>query len=457
MSKSWPKVRLGDVLRPVARPLDAKPDETYREIGIRSHGKGVFHKVPVSGLEIGGKRVFWMQPGDFVLNIVFAWEGAVAVLSEAEAGMIGSHRFPTFRADELRLDSRFLLAYLKTQEGRTLLGKVSPGGAGRNRTLSKPAFLNQLVPLPPLVQQRRVVVQIEELSAQIHEARAVREQAVAETDRLYATQLAASMDPHGEGWERATVADVLLSLDAGWSPQCDDVPARGDQWGVLKTTAVQWCEFRAHENKALPSALEPLPALCVQEGDVLVTRAGPRKRVGVVAAVRKTEPRLTISDKLIRLRPNPLKVAPRFLELSLASPFSQEHLVNRKTGLADAQVNITQAILRATPIAYPRSLRPFALIASLNNAFTAPSTIRTWARMPWGPRSLEGMVPCAGLSSGPSSPPMPPTDFFVPRRLTRPATGSFIPYFSFRMRSNESFEWTTRTFRTAASFAGRPM
>lgn len=198
MSKSWPKVRLGDVLRPVARPLDAKPDEMYREIGIRSHGKGVFHKAPVSGLELGDKRVFWMQPGDFVLNIVFAWEGAVAVLSEAEAGMIGSHRFPTFRADEPRLDSRFLLAYLKTHEGRALLGKVSPGGAGRNRTLSKPTFLNQLVPLPPLAQQRRVVAQIEELSAQIHEATALRQQAATEAEAL-ARHVAADFFPEPAG------------------------------------------------------------------------------------------------------------------------------------------------------------------------------------------------------------------------------------------------------------------
>jgi type I restriction enzyme S subunit len=69
--------------------------------------------------------------------------------------------------------------------------------------------------------------------------------------------------------------------------------------------------------------------------------------------VRESEPQLTISDKLIRLRPDRAKIDPRFLELSLASPFSQEHLVRRKTGLADAQVNISQAILRATPIAYP--------------------------------------------------------------------------------------------------------
>lgn len=176
MSKTWPKVRLGDVLKPTARPVDVKPDELYREIGIRSHGKGVFHKTPISGLELGNKRVFWIQPGDFVLNIVFAWEGAVALLSEAEAEMIGSHRFPTFRADEARLDSRYLLAYFKTHEGRGVLGTVSPGGAGRNRTLSKTALLQHEFSLPPLAQQMRVVAQIEGLSGKIREVQTLRQE-----------------------------------------------------------------------------------------------------------------------------------------------------------------------------------------------------------------------------------------------------------------------------------------
>ena len=53
------------------------------------------------------------------------------------------------------------------------------------------------------------------------------------------------------------------------------------------------------------------------------------------------------------MRSDQTKIESRFLELSLASPFSQEHLVQRKAGLADAQVNISQTILKATPVAYP--------------------------------------------------------------------------------------------------------
>jgi len=142
-------------------------------------------------------------------------------------------------------------------------------------------------------------------------------------------------------------------MDSGWSPQCLDQQSRSDQWGVLKTTSIQWGEFDPAENKALPEFLQPNPELSVHIGDVLVTRAGPRKRVGVVATVREVNAHLMISDKLIRIRPNKSRITSRFLEMTLSSPFSQEYLFQRKTGLADAQVNISQSILKATPIAYP--------------------------------------------------------------------------------------------------------
>jgi restriction endonuclease S subunit len=171
---TWPRVRLGDVLQPVPRPVDVDGATEYREIGIRSHGRGLFHKEPVSGTALGDKKVFWVEPGDFVLNIVFAWEGAVGIVGEAETGMIGSHRFPTFRPDVSRLDTRFLLHYFRTKEGLDALLRVSPGGAGRNRTLSRKAFLNLEVPLPALPEQRSVVQQVEELERKIAEAARLR-------------------------------------------------------------------------------------------------------------------------------------------------------------------------------------------------------------------------------------------------------------------------------------------
>lgn len=159
-----PPICLSDVLVHTPRPLTVAPSATYREIGTRSFGKGIFHKPAVSGLTLGEKKMFSIEPGDLVVNIVFAWEGAVAIAGEGERGMVASHRFPTFRARTDTLNLRYLLYFLNTRDGRALLDRVSPGGAGRNRTLSRVAFLQEPISLPGRDEQDRIVGQLDRIA-----------------------------------------------------------------------------------------------------------------------------------------------------------------------------------------------------------------------------------------------------------------------------------------------------
>lgn len=152
----WPVVPLNRFLTKVRREIDVQPRELYSQIGIRSWGKGIFHKEPMTGEEIGDKHIFWVEPGDFVLNIVFAWEGAVALVSKKEKGMCASHRFPTFIPNPTLCDAQYLLRYFQTPIGVEQLGLCSPGGAGRNRTLNQSEFLSLSIPLPPLAEQRKI-------------------------------------------------------------------------------------------------------------------------------------------------------------------------------------------------------------------------------------------------------------------------------------------------------------
>jgi len=154
--ENWCTTRLTTFLKKVRRPVAVEPQTLYRQIGARSFGKGIFHKEPVTGEDLGDKGVFWVRPGDFVLNIVFAWEGAVALISEAEEGMCASHRFPTFIIDDTICDPAFLLLYFKTKKGVEQLALASPGGAGRNRTLNQADFLNLIITLPSLPEQRKI-------------------------------------------------------------------------------------------------------------------------------------------------------------------------------------------------------------------------------------------------------------------------------------------------------------
>ena len=156
MPEAWKASTISEILTKVSMPVDVEASSFYREIGIRSHGKGIFHKAPLLGKALGNKRVFHIEPGCFVVNIVFAWEQAVAKTTDAEVGMIASHRFPMFKPKKARCDIDFILYFFKTKRGKFLLELASPGGAGRNKTLGQSEFSKLRLMLPPTHEQKKI-------------------------------------------------------------------------------------------------------------------------------------------------------------------------------------------------------------------------------------------------------------------------------------------------------------
>jgi type I restriction enzyme, S subunit len=154
------RARVGDILKLERRAVEVNIDSTYEEIGIRSFGRGVFHKEPASGAQLAAKRVFKIEPGDLLLSNVFAWEGAIAVASESERGKIGSHRFMTYVPLDRRIDTTWVSWYFRSEAGLELIRQASPGSAGRNRTLAIDRFEAIEIPLPPIEEQRRTAAEL---------------------------------------------------------------------------------------------------------------------------------------------------------------------------------------------------------------------------------------------------------------------------------------------------------
>lgn len=155
------RARVGTVLDLVRRQVRVDPGETYGEIGVRSFGRGIFHKSPTLGATLGNKRVFAIAEHDLVVSNVFAWEGAVALATEAETGLIGSHRFMTWVADPAETDVRYLLHYFTSSQGVDQLRRASPGSAGRNKTLGIKAFQDLVIPLPNLPEQQAISARLD--------------------------------------------------------------------------------------------------------------------------------------------------------------------------------------------------------------------------------------------------------------------------------------------------------
>jgi restriction endonuclease S subunit len=163
----WKIIHIANIVTRIKKSFVPEPNELYREIGIRSHAKGIFYKKPVTGLNLGDKAVFWIQPGCFIVNIVFAWEHAIAKTTDNELGMIASHRFPMYKPKKDVLDLDYLLYYFKSERGKHLLGLASPGGAGRNKTLGQEEFMKLQIPVPSIEEQKSIASVIKKAEEEI--------------------------------------------------------------------------------------------------------------------------------------------------------------------------------------------------------------------------------------------------------------------------------------------------
>lgn len=176
---------MSEVAPLVRRPVEIDLDGTYPELGVRSFGKGTFHKPDLSGSEVGNKKLFRINAGDLLFNIVFAWEGAVAVAQPADDGRVGSHRFLSCVPAPDTATVEFLRFYFSTREGLQKLGEASPGGAGRNRTLGLQKLEDLQVPVPSIERQHW----FDRLQTMAREARAIRTSTARDVEALVPAML----------------------------------------------------------------------------------------------------------------------------------------------------------------------------------------------------------------------------------------------------------------------------
>jgi type I restriction enzyme S subunit len=151
----WQVSSLGKLVEPISRPIP-KPQKPYLSIGIRSHGKGTFQKIVEFPEKVFMDTLYRVEPEDLIVNITFAWEGAVAIATEQDSGGLVSHRFPTYRLKEKEMNIDFFRNLIQTKKFVFDLGLISPGGAGRNRVLNQKDFLKLKVSVPSLETQTEI-------------------------------------------------------------------------------------------------------------------------------------------------------------------------------------------------------------------------------------------------------------------------------------------------------------
>jgi type I restriction enzyme S subunit len=148
----WNKKPLSYYLDYTPRPID-KPSDNFLALGVRSHGKGIFHKQDFDPDAIAMETLYEVKENDLVVNITFAWEHAIAVANKEDEGGLVSHRFPTYVFKSNKASPNYFKFLILQPYFKYLLDLISPGGAGRNRVLSKKEFIKLEIKCPALDEQ----------------------------------------------------------------------------------------------------------------------------------------------------------------------------------------------------------------------------------------------------------------------------------------------------------------
>lgn len=148
-------IRLSYVAARQIRRVARKDSQLYVSLGLFNRGRGLFHKDPTAGAELGDSDFHWVQAGDLILSGQFAWEGAVALAGPDQANTIVSHRYPIYRGKE-GVRTSYLFAYFRSEPGEFILNECSRGAAGRNRPLNTNILEKEKIPVPPECVQNEI-------------------------------------------------------------------------------------------------------------------------------------------------------------------------------------------------------------------------------------------------------------------------------------------------------------
>ncbi|MBH8567537.1 restriction endonuclease subunit S [Microvirga sp. STS02] len=308
-----------------------------------------------------------VQDGDTIVSTVRTYLKAVATIKNPPENLIVSTGFAVIRPGS-ELVPEFLGYFCKSEFFVSKVVAVSTG-------VSYPAtnatdIMDLPMMYPPLDEQLAIIQFLDEQTSRL-DALLARQKCIlrllAEKRMALITQAvtqgldaAAPRQPSGISWlgeipahwEVKRLRFLAEDIEQGWSPQCHNYPAEGNEWGVLKVGCVNGSEFNPSENKLLPTDLEPRLEYQIRIGDILISRANTRELLGSAALVHKLPVKLLLCDKLYRLRIGPT-IDSRFMVHYLRSSVARFQYEREATGTSGSMQNIGQDTIANLPVPVP--------------------------------------------------------------------------------------------------------
>src|ERR1017187_4122464 len=276
MSRNWPTVKLGNVLTPSSREEAVDATKEYRLLGVRLEGRGPFLREVVSGTQTSATKLFRVEKGDFIYSRLFACRGAFGVISEELDGCYVSSEFPMFLPVPGMVDFDFLLYWFQLPTVIALVDEDCSGSTPLTRNRFKEQFFLALeIPLPPLAEQRRIVARIEELAAQIHEARTLRHQADEEAEALRSAGRNTFFVSAAKQFGSSRLEELSSRITKGESPEWQGFTYQDTGPLFIRSENVHWGSLDPRNAVHIPYVFHEKLSRCqLRKNDVLINLVG---------------------------------------------------------------------------------------------------------------------------------------------------------------------------------------
>ncbi|MGK2903152.1 MAG: restriction endonuclease subunit S [Mycobacterium sp.] len=297
-----------------------------------------------------------VRPGDFAYATIHLDEGSIGI---APTDGLISPMYTVFRPELHLVDPAYLLRYLKSPVALAQYPRFGRGSVHRRKSISLAALGKLPVPLPSLVEQRRVAAILGHAS----ELRIRRREATNQMDSL-ASSIFYDMfgDPllNPKGWRVCRFEDVVDTMRYGPRFYNESYSPGGvkivritdlDQHGHLDFNSMPRMDVSDGEFKKS----------CLTPGDIIFARTGAT--VGKLAVIRDGDPACIAGAYFIRIR---LKDAaePDYIAAALRSRSIQSIIVSGSH--QSAQQNFSGPGLRALVLPIP----PIDLQRQFSSALT---------------------------------------------------------------------------------------
>jgi type I restriction enzyme S subunit len=358
MSTNWKVVRLDEVLVQNQEYFEAPEPRLYPKLSVKLYGKGVTLDAPADGTTLRMQRHQIAKAGQVILSEIWGKKGAIGfVPTEGDGALCTSHFF-LFDVREDKLDHRWLQAIFDANYLESQLDAAARGTTGYAAVRPKHLLACE-IPLPALMIQRQVVARIEELAAQIQEARRLRQQAQEEAEALWNSELRAAFLCCGSNEVPlesvcGAIIDNLHSnpVYADSGIPCVRSPDVG--WGTLNLKSALRTDEVEYRRRTVRGEPKPDDIVLVREG------GGTGK-----AAIVRPGQRFSLGQRVMMLRPDREKVLPRFFLYHILSPSIQEdHIAPLSKGSAAPHLNI--GALRRFPLRVPSLREQHQIVAELD-------------------------------------------------------------------------------------------